>query len=312
MTHSGQQFVAASGQNNEFIAFASDDNLRILCAADEIFMDGTFDVVPAIFFQLYTLHCRHNGFMLPLVYVLMENKSTPLYEGVFAALNLKATHLGLQLNPSTIVTDFETGVIPAIRNQFPGALHRGCHFHFSQAVWRQVQTLGLVNDYRNDPAVAEHVRLLMALPFAPRNIVRNVFNQLQQSAPPQMAPLLAYYDNQWFRNVSTRLWNVFGIDDRTTNEVEGWHLRFNNIVRKHHPNLWQLVSALQDEHASVDISIQQLNVGQQLARPSRKYAAIQKKISSLRERFQGRRGNRQSIDVMTYLRGVAHNLMKRH
>lgn len=55
MTHSGQQFVAASGQNSEFIAFASDDNLRILCAADEVYMDGTFDVTPAnIFSTVYT------------------------------------------------------------------------------------------------------------------------------------------------------------------------------------------------------------------------------------------------------------------
>lgn len=115
--------------------------------------------------------------MLPLVYVSMEKKSTPLYEEVFAASKLKATRSGLQLNPSTIVTDYETGVIPTARNEFLGALHRGYHFRFSQAVWRQVQTLGLVNEYRNGSAVAEHVHLLMALLFAPKNIVRNVFNQ---------------------------------------------------------------------------------------------------------------------------------------
>jgi hypothetical protein len=45
-------------------------------------------------------------------------KSTPLHEEVFAALKLKATQLlRLQLNPSTIATDFNSSFIPAVRHE---------------------------------------------------------------------------------------------------------------------------------------------------------------------------------------------------
>ncbi|KRX86468.1 hypothetical protein T12_4224, partial [Trichinella patagoniensis] len=47
------------------------------------------------------------------------------------ALMNKAAALEVALNPETIICDFETALIPAIRVQ-------GCYFHFCQAVHRKV------------------------------------------------------------------------------------------------------------------------------------------------------------------------------
>ena len=47
--------------------------------------------------------------------------------------------LGFIFDPKVIISDFESGLIEAVQNQFPGATHSGCHFHFTQAVWRKVQ-----------------------------------------------------------------------------------------------------------------------------------------------------------------------------
>ena len=41
---------------------------------------------------------------------------------------------GLQLNPATVLSDFETGFIAAVAQEFPGSLHRGYHFHFCQVI----------------------------------------------------------------------------------------------------------------------------------------------------------------------------------
>ena len=46
-----------------------------------------------------------------------------------------------------------TGLIPAVRQQFPATRHRGCFFHHSQAIWKNVQLLGLQGAYNTDPAV---------------------------------------------------------------------------------------------------------------------------------------------------------------
>ena len=65
--------------------------------------------------------------------------------------------LGLIFDHKVIISDFESGLIDAVRNQFPGATHTGCHFHFTQAVWRKVQHLGLVTAYSNTdtPEIAD-------------------------------------------------------------------------------------------------------------------------------------------------------------
>jgi hypothetical protein len=52
----GQQFFLFAGNNNDYMAFATSENLRRLCNAEIIAVDGTFDVVPRLFGQLFTLH----------------------------------------------------------------------------------------------------------------------------------------------------------------------------------------------------------------------------------------------------------------
>ena len=34
--------------------------------------------------------------------------------------------------------------------QFPGTCVHGCYFHFSQCLWRKVQSFGLVEEYEED------------------------------------------------------------------------------------------------------------------------------------------------------------------
>ena len=42
-----------------------------------------------------------------------------------------------------LVADFEPGVWQAFREVFPGLVINGCLFHFTQAIFRHVQELGL-------------------------------------------------------------------------------------------------------------------------------------------------------------------------
>jgi hypothetical protein len=84
VTTTSNRFLLASGpgRSNDFLIFSTDDNLRRLCNSSTLYMDGTFDVVPtALFTQLYTIHAFVSNTMLPLVYILMADKSTGLYEG---------------------------------------------------------------------------------------------------------------------------------------------------------------------------------------------------------------------------------------
>jgi hypothetical protein len=67
---------------------------------------------------------------MPLVYVLMARRTTRDVR-VFKALKTACQNLGLQLQPADM-TDFETGMIPAIQQEFSTTRHKGCHFHHCQ------------------------------------------------------------------------------------------------------------------------------------------------------------------------------------
>ena len=44
--------------------------------ATHIYLDGTFSVVPELYFQLYTIHVEYLHHILPTVYVLLPGEYT--------------------------------------------------------------------------------------------------------------------------------------------------------------------------------------------------------------------------------------------
>ncbi len=100
-------------------------------------MDSTFKTVPTIFYQLYTIHTpigvKDNSKILPLVYALMTNKSEELYKQLFQDLIDFAKENDIELNPLTIITDFEQVAINASYSEFPEVRNKECFFHLVQS-----------------------------------------------------------------------------------------------------------------------------------------------------------------------------------
>ena len=72
------------------LIFSTTRNLELLQAAEAWFADGTFKVVPEIFFQLYTLHVLREGRVIPCVYALLPNKQETMYQAFLSeVLRLK-------------------------------------------------------------------------------------------------------------------------------------------------------------------------------------------------------------------------------
>ncbi|KRX61351.1 hypothetical protein T06_14143 [Trichinella sp. T6] len=65
----------------------------------------------------------------------MDNIGT--YGSIFQALINKAAVLEVDLNPDTIIFDFETALIPLIQDYFVNTRVQGCYFRFRQAVLRK-------------------------------------------------------------------------------------------------------------------------------------------------------------------------------
>ena len=81
------------------------------------------------------------------------------------------------------MVDFEIAVLNAIDTSFPGTNKKGCLFHFSQAIFRKIQSLGLQNRYKDDENFAHKVRMLAALAFVPLPDVIDVFESVADEFP---------------------------------------------------------------------------------------------------------------------------------
>jgi hypothetical protein len=145
----------------------------------------------------------------------------------------------------------------------------------------------------------------MALAFAPLPIVRQTFHILETmpSNDLRVAPIYQYFRQQWIMSIPPKMWNVYKVNIRTNNHLEGWHNRFANLVSRHRPNIWRLLACIQQEQSATEITIQQIISGQQVQKKVKRYEKIQRNLKRLLRRY--RRG---TIDVVHYITGVSHNL----
>jgi hypothetical protein len=67
------------GSNEKIIIFTTTDNLNLLAQGTQVFSDGTFKKRPQLFYQVYMLHGKAFGIIIPLVYVLMTRKTNQAY-----------------------------------------------------------------------------------------------------------------------------------------------------------------------------------------------------------------------------------------
>jgi hypothetical protein len=95
------------------IAFATEDNLRHLATADTLYMDGTFDTASPLFKQIFTIRVPFGNTHITVVYSLLQKKTRQAYEELFQAVIDKGNNLGIAVNITKVVTDFEDGLLCA-------------------------------------------------------------------------------------------------------------------------------------------------------------------------------------------------------
>ena len=137
--------------------------------------DGTFDVSPTPFAQLYTLCVDVNDVIVPVVAILMSNKSEALYSAVLEKLKLRCPFWGV----GQFMADNEQAIHNAVRNAFPMADRRRCLFHYTQAVYRKAAMLGLAPLQRRDKLFQAWFARLQSIPTLPPDQLRAGFEMVQ-------------------------------------------------------------------------------------------------------------------------------------
>ena len=303
-TMTGNNFHIYSSVNNDLIVFGIECNIRKLSTNSHWCVDGTFKSVPKLFVQLFSIHVFEGDKLIPLIYCLLSSKTQSMYSELFRALKDKANTLDIILMPSLFTCDFERGLISSIRLEFPTASIRGCYFHFCQAVYRRVQTLGLSTLYIHDQESRLYIRKLLAIAFVPIDLIPQTFQNLKYMCQPELQSLFTYFENFWIDTVNHNLWNMYGIQRRTNNNLEGWHLRLNRAIGKTHANIYEFILKIIKEQGVTETLLAQIEAGNiKLHSNNIKYKQINERIGIITRDF-----NNGIRNIDEFLTGIAHNL----
>lgn len=155
------------------------------------------------------------------------DKTQATYDDIFTVL----LRLEPDIKPKHIMFDFERALINAAADHFKDCELHGCNFHFCQAVWRHIQSVGLQSEYANNTIFAHRIKMLMALSFVHPDDVVRAFEELVQidfwrdsddnKFNAEKQNLLAYFESTYIgsfgRYTQSRkkplfaieLWNMF-------------------------------------------------------------------------------------------------------
>jgi len=158
---------------------------------------------------------------VPLVFVFMSGKHKQDYRRVLQTLK----QLAPTLNPAATVMDFEAAMWRAATAAvFTQTRLFGCDFHWTQAVWSEVQELGLQASYSDDDATQRLCRKVVALPFLPPDNVTIIGRTLASVTDTRLQALCQYVNSTC--RLESSIWNVtavsvFNRHIRTNDDLEG-------------------------------------------------------------------------------------------
>ena len=104
--------------------------------------DGTFRSAPQKFHQSYSIHGRTDWGIHPFVHIAMCDRKQEQYELVFKSLLDYANKNNIELQPISIMFDFEQATSNAFLNVLKHSAVKYCHFHYCRSIWRKIQSLG--------------------------------------------------------------------------------------------------------------------------------------------------------------------------
>ena len=115
----------------------------------------------------------------------MSGKSASDYASVLRNIIQKFSTLP---SITTAILDFEAATWSAFRQVLPHACVRGSSFHCGQAVWRNVQDLGLAVPYMKNANTHKFIRRLLCLLCIPSEHILPLFHSIQHLDNP-MTPI---------------------------------------------------------------------------------------------------------------------------
>ena len=283
----GKRFLPKDDASIGVTIFATREALILLGRCTSVLGDGTFKATPEPYDQLCLIFGDFDEYTLPLVYSYMNGKSAPHYRFLLQTLKRKSNS-----RPEKVVTDYERGMITANETDLPDTQHLGCHFHFSQAIFRKIQELGLQHEYSQNNQLQHAIRMIMATAYLPpaqvcpkmADFCSRPTTQLLVSLYPGFAEILRYFHRTWVCTFPISTWNVFDRNKkmRTTNACEGWNISWYRKNNRTRPIFWDSKRFQELQERETRNKIAHLNCGRAPALEKKKWRKYNSQILALK------------------------------
>ncbi len=298
-----------SGKVEVALIFYEQSIGELLPLIKDVNFDATFHTVPGLFYQLWNILGHHGNYSFPLVHVLMTCKKATLYHKVVQ----KVKELVPNFSPEKAMGDFESSPGEAFKAAFPDCEIGGCHFHFSQSLFRKIQKLGLTDEFSANSDFKKFIKKVMSLPYLPSHDITAAAESLfEQAAALPLSPDAAtkvqkfklYFFRQWIRKVTPEKFSVFNFERGTNNDAEAFHSRLKAIIRTHKPNLYSFLAQLNNLMTDTKNDIIRADSGLQVTRRRKqKFVQNLERRNVCKEKYTG-----GTYNVSQFLNAVMYTL----
>jgi len=126
--------------------------------------------------------------------------------------------------------------------------------------------------FQQDQECKRHIELFSALAFVPVKDVLNRFAKVNQLISSDLKPLAQYFEYTYVGTATSEplfsisFWNVYDRVKynvpRTSNFIEGWHNKFQKLLKTHAPTMWKFFFCMLTEQNNTENVFQKLNSGE--------------------------------------------------
>ena len=120
--------------------------------------------------------------------------------------------------------------------------------------------------------VAALLRILMAIPFLPPELIHPTFSLLHilnqnNDEGFKLQQFIKYFKKQWFTKILPEELSIFDAAKGTNNSAESYHCQLKSRIQCGHPRIWNFLKVLHDIIADTDNEMTRLQQGREITRP---------------------------------------------
>ena len=176
------EILTEENGNPRILGFGSASMIDVLKRSPRWLADGQFSICNSnLCCQVYTILClTPQDKIVPAIQFLLPSKKKSVYEKMFRVVKDL-----IPIGPTILHVDFELAVTSAFQDVYPGSMISFCHFHWTQALERNLKSIGLKKEVNQRPDLQCFIRSFWTIIFLPPEDFGSAVDKLTEDIPYQ-------------------------------------------------------------------------------------------------------------------------------